>query len=442
MVEIRTGPPGADWNGSGARALAPEARYRLLLEIFHSTRGTLELRETLDRLLDGLQSLVPYDAGGIFVLREEVSQPRPGFLGDQIAGVSWRGFTPRSPFTDPMLREGKGIVGHVIRSGEAVCAPDVRRDPRYIMGRASTRSEVAVPVRLDGRTIGALNLESDHLEAFHAHDVEVLSFFAEATAIAVEKAMLHERLVEAGRVERQLQLAQQVQARLLPNRPPRVRGYELAGVCLPSARVGGDYFDYVPLSDGRLGLVVADVSGHDLPAALIMSAFRTLVRTGLRSERPLGEVARTLDRELLDSTAGAAFVTAVLAVLEPARGCLRYVNCGHHPPFIDRAETEPLWLDRGGPLLGLLDGACFEVGEIHLDPDDRLVIFTDGIVEARNPAGEWFGTDRLVGMVRSNRGLAAGRLVEHMVLEARGFVGVGDFDDDVTALVVRRGLGP
>src|SRR5215510_2958872 len=180
MTETRSVPtmrPMVESNGNGRGTLTPDARCRLLLEIFRSTRGTLNLRETLDRLLDGLRLLLPYDAAGIFILREEVSPPRAGGLGAQIAGVSWRGFTPRSPLTDPMLREGKGIVGHVIRSGEDVCAADVRLDPRYIQARAQTLSEVAVPIRLDGRTIGALNLESDQPAAFHMDDVEVLHFF-------------------------------------------------------------------------------------------------------------------------------------------------------------------------------------------------------------------------------------------------------------------------
>src|SRR5262249_12098103 len=156
MTHVRASSPAhraADGHANGRGTLTSEARCRLLLDIFHRTRGTLDLRETLDRLLDGLKPLIPYDAGGIFVLRDEVSPARAGRLSEQIAGVSWQGFTPRSPLTDPMLREGKGIVGHVIRSGEVVCSADVRLDPRYIEARAGTLSEVAVPIQLDGRTI-------------------------------------------------------------------------------------------------------------------------------------------------------------------------------------------------------------------------------------------------------------------------------------------------
>jgi sigma-B regulation protein RsbU (phosphoserine phosphatase) len=423
---------------NGRPTLTSDARYRLLLEVFHSTRGTLDMHETLDRLLDALQLIVPFDAAGIFVLREEVLPPRPGGLGEHIAGVSWRGFPPRSPLTDPMLREGKGIVGHVIRTGEVVCASDVSLDPRYIQGRSATRSEVAVPIQLDGRTIGAFNLESDVPAAFRTKDVEVLSFFAEATAIAVEKAMLHQRLTSADELDRQLRTAQRVQERLLPTVLPDVPGHELAGLCLPSARVGGDYFDFVPIPGGQMGLVVADVSGHGLSAAIIMSAFRALARTCLRAGQPLDEVARTLDRELPDTTAGREFVTAVLAMYDPASGRLRYVNCGHNPPLLDRPGQPPRWLDEGGPLLGLIEGARFEIGEVQLAPDDQLVIFTDGIVEARSPSGVWFGTERLANLVSADRDQRARDLVEHVVQEARSLSGVHGLEDDATILLLRR----
>jgi len=441
MTELRAASlahPPFDVNRNGRSTLTSDARYRLLLEVFHSTRGTLDLHETLDRLLDALQLLVPFDAAGIFVLREEVLPARTGALGEQIAGVSWRGFPPRSPLTDPMLREGKGIVGHVIRTGEVVCAADVRLDPRYIEGRETTRSEVAVPIQLDGRTIGAFNLESDTTAAFRTKDVEVLGFFAEATAIAVEKAMLHQRLTSADELDRQLRTAQEVQERLLPTELPDVPGHELAGVCLPSARVGGDYFDFVPIPGGQLGLVVADVSGHGLSAAIIMSAFRALARTGLRAGQPLDRLAETLDRELPDTTAGKAFVTAVLAMYDPASGRLRYVNCGHHPPLLDRPGQPPRWLHEGGPLLGLIDGARFEIGEIQLAADDQLVIFTDGIVEARSHAGVWFGTERLASLVAAHRDQRARALVEHVVREARALAGMHGLQDDATMLLLRR----
>src|SRR5262249_8591008 len=156
--------------------------------------------------------------------------------------------------TDPLLRDGRGIVGHVIETGEPVVAPDIRLDPWYVEGRATTRSEIAVPILRDGRVIGALNLESDRLAAFADRSLDLLRCSAGATAMGVEKSLLYQELLEARRIETQLQIAQEVQARLLPEDPPSLPGFALAGLCIPSSRVGGDYYDFIPRADGSLTL--------------------------------------------------------------------------------------------------------------------------------------------------------------------------------------------
>jgi serine phosphatase RsbU (regulator of sigma subunit) len=149
-------------------------------------------------------------------------------------------------------------------------------------------------------------------------------------------------------------------------------------------------------------------------------------------------VARTLDRELPDTTAGRAFVTAVLGMFDPTSGRFRYVNCGHLPPLLDRPGQPPRWLDKGGPLLGLIEGARFEIGEVQLAAGDQLVIFTDGIVEARSRAGAWFGAERIATLVGANRDRSAREIIDHVVHEARTFAGVHELEDDVTMVLLRR----
>jgi sigma-B regulation protein RsbU (phosphoserine phosphatase) len=254
--------------------LTAETKYQLLAQISHEIRDTLDLDEILNHLLDMVGSIVQYDAAGIFVLNEDLvhrGNNRPRAL---IAGISLRGFDPRPNGIDPMLREGKGIIGHVIKTGECVVAPDIRKDPHYLEGREHTLSEIAVPIVRNGRAIGTLNLESDRLDAFGCDDVEVLRFFADAASISIEKAIMHRQILEKERIEEQLKVASNVQARLLPESSPVVPGYEIAGTCLSTYDIGGDYFDYIELPNGDLGIVVADVSGHGIPAALIMAAFR------------------------------------------------------------------------------------------------------------------------------------------------------------------------
>src|SRR5512139_2785329 len=202
--------------------LPAELKYRVLLELSQRASRTLDLPVVLNDLLQALHSAVAYDAAGVFVLNRAV----PLFhRADQnvIAGMVHSGFdAPRTD--DPMLRSGKGIIGHVIHTGEIVNASDVRLDPRYVAGRAATRSELAVPIVSEKGVIGCLNVESDRQAAFSAADAELLEFFASAAAVSIEKALLHRQVLEKQRIEDQLRVAREVQSGLLPGAAPDVPG--------------------------------------------------------------------------------------------------------------------------------------------------------------------------------------------------------------------------
>ncbi len=417
--------------------LGPELKYRLLLEISRKISRTLELQEILDQILESVRLAIPHDAGGIFVLHENVPLA-PGPAANLIAGMASTGFDGRPEASDPMLRSGQGIVGHVIRTAETVLAPDVRGDPRYVPGRSQTRSELAVPIVSNAQVIGALNLESDQPAAFGEADAELLEFFAAAAAIAIEKALLHRQVVEKQRLESQLRIARQVQAGLLPSAPPELAGYDLAAVNLPTWEIGGDYYDYIPLADGRLGLVVADVSGKGVPAALIMATFRAALRTALRRDGCATGVAEEMNRVLLEVTGAARFVTAVYGILDPASGRFTYVNCGHNPPLLLGADGRREVLDRGGPALGLVLAAGYEVGEVTLLPGELLALYTDGVVEPADAAGQEFGRDRLEARLRDNAGRPAGDLVLSVVDATRTWVERLGYADDFTLVVVQR----
>ncbi len=422
----------------GRPRLDAETKVRLLLEIAHRTRGTLELGEVLDRLLDALAATVVFDAAGIFVLSEDVGATA-GRRGALIAGVAERGFDRRRGEADPMLDLGRGIIGHVIRTGEAVVVPDVRRDPRYVVGRRATAAEATVPIALSGRTIGALNVESDAPAAYGEADLAPLDFFAEAAAIAIERAMLHRRLLAVREVESQLRLAQEVQARLLPPAPPRLPGWDLAGASLPSSEIGGDYFDYLSPAGGGLSLAIADVSGKGIPAALVMATFRVLLRTEAARGAGVAATASAVNRLLKDTSGGRAFVTGFYGVLEPERGRLAFANCGHPPPLLLRAGGGTDLLAPSGPLLGVFPDAPFGEGETTLTPGDTLVLYTDGVVEALGAAEEEFGAERLAAAVRAASDRPAADVVTEAVRAIRAFAGRAELADDCTLVVVRRG---
>jgi serine phosphatase RsbU (regulator of sigma subunit) len=420
------------------QTLTVETKYRLLSEINQRLSGTLDLDLILEELLDSVASVIRFDAGGIFILNDDLITVHGQSPRQVIASIVWRGYPAHPAAEDPMLSHGHGIVGHVIRTGRHVVASDVRLDPHYVPGRENTLSEIAVPILIGGRTIGALNLESNRLAAYDESDADTLRFFADAAAVSIDKAMLHRRLMEQERLEEQMRLARIVQTRLLPAHAPEVPGYDVAGVCVPAFDIGGDYYDFIDLPDGRLGLTIADVSGEGIPAAMIMTAFRALLRTHARRVEKPDCVAGLLNQLLPDFTGHVDFVTAFYGVLDPATGAFSYVNCGHNPPFIIHQNGEVQYLSDGGPLLSILDEVVYASGEVELDAGDTLILYTDGIVELFDDAYQEYGLDRLRAIALRNQSAAAEDLIDRILTDARDYAQRYAFSDDLTLLVVRR----
>lgn len=420
--------------------LSLETKYRVLVEISQKLRDTLDLNEILNHLLDTLRRLTHYDAAGIFVVNRDVDViyqrgQRPRSL---IAAIAQRGFDSNPGGRDRMLSRGDGLVGDVIRTGEAAVVPDVRVDRRYVVGRTGTLSEITIPIQLNDHIIGALNLESDRLAAFDENDLEFLRFFADAAAVSIDKAVLHKQLIEKENTDRQLRIAHEVQGQLIPKRPPSIPGYEIAGTCLPTFEIGGDYFDYVELDGGNLGIALADVSGHGVPAALVISAFRALLRTQARGCQDPALVAQAVNQTLPEFTGASDFVTAVYGVLHPASGLFAYTNCGHPPPLFFRTNGDIELLKLGGPALGILEKQTFECGHHPLEPGGLLVMYTDGVTESFGTNGSPYGLERLVRCVRQSMDLPVPQIIDAIVASVRSYSGTEGVVDDFTLVIVRR----
>jgi sigma-B regulation protein RsbU (phosphoserine phosphatase) len=416
--------------------LDPAFQYRLLREISQKIGRTFDLRETLNHLLESLRSAVEYDAAGIFVVNRSVPFGG-GPQGHLISGMATIGFD-RPAEDDPMLRFGKGVVGHVIRTGETLVVPDVRLDQRYEEGRKASASELAVPIISGGQVIGALDLESDRLAAFTPADAELVEFFSIISGLAIEKAVLHREVLEKERIEHQLAVAREVQAGLLPSTPPSLPGWDLAAVNIPTLAIGGDYYDYIPLSGGRLGVVVADVSGKGIPAALIMATFRATLRKEVRKRARIRGVVDQVNQALLGAHGTSRFVTLVYGVLDPLTGSFTYLNCGHNPPLLLRASGELEILSRGGTALGLFAEMSLDPATVALRAGDQLVFYTDGVTDAGDGSDSAFGVERLEGILRGCGRQRAEDVIRTVVEATRSFTGREHYDDDFTLVVVKR----
>jgi sigma-B regulation protein RsbU (phosphoserine phosphatase) len=407
-----------------------KAENTILYQVGLKLNQTLDLEETLGRILDLIAEVLPYDAAGIALIGREAPV---------LEMISSRGYAPGSE-TELTLKVGEGVSGTVAKSGEPLLIPDVRRDPRYVQARPATRSEVAVPMISEGQVIGALNLENDELDAYRARDAQLLLRFANQAAISVERARMHRELLRRQRLNDEVQLARRIQESFLPESDPELPGYQISGRMLASLEVGGDSYDAIRITETQIGLMVADVAGKGVPAALILASFQAALRSEVRHHYEIREVVENVNRLLCQTTRPEQFITGVYGVLDTAAGVFTYSNAGHDPPILLHEDRSIEWLGVGGLILGFDPKAQYEQGRVTLRPGDLLVLYTDGAVEAVDGAGEAFGTDRFVAALVAHAGQDARTIrlaLEEAVLRHCG----GKAQDDVTLLVLRVG-GP
>jgi sigma-B regulation protein RsbU (phosphoserine phosphatase) len=246
------------------------------------------------------------------------------------------------------------------------------------------------------------------------------------------------RELAAQRMEEELRLAGIIQDRLLPSSPPMLDRLELAGMSLPAREIGGDYYDYLLLDDGRLGLAVADVSGKGTPAALLMSAFRAALRSQDLGELGPAEVMARINRFIHESVDPGKFITAFLALLDPATGEIRYANAGHDAPLVVASDGSVTELTGGGLILGMLPQIVYDEAVTVLDRGALLAIFTDGVTEAQDPAGGFYGAERLAEVLQRLRARPCADILHGLTEEIAAFAGEGPQSDDITVILARR----
>lgn len=307
------------------------------------------------------------------------------------------------------------------------------------------RHLMAVPIESDRDRRGVLlvgDKESRHgIGPFGADDRRTLSLFANQAAIAIENARLHRQALEKERLEREMELAAEIQRQILPERLPEVAGWELIGWNRPARQVGGDYYDLVLLEGGRLGFAVGDVTGKGMPAALLVSTLHSAL-TLLRDRGELSPaLVERLNRHVCESSASNKFITLVLGELDPASGRLTYVNGGHNPGFLLRAGGEVERLTSSGLPLGLMAAGAWRAESVQLAPGDLVCCYTDGITECASPDDEELGEARLVELLRSHRGGPLAEIVDAIDRTTVDHAAGLPQGDDQTVVLIRRAAG-
>jgi serine phosphatase RsbU (regulator of sigma subunit) len=340
------------------------------------------------------------------------------------------------------IRISRSVIDEVVTNGKSVLTSDAQADPRFMGGTVmlqGVRSVLAVPLGVGANVFGIIYADSPLSDNRFTEDhLKLLTTLASVAAIRVENARLTEEQMERERLEREQQVASEIQQRFLPAAAPQIEGWELQGISFPCYEIGGDYYDFIQREDGKLVVALGDVSGKGTAAALLMSSLHAAIHAQADTHDSISETIGAVNRYLVESIPPNRFVTLFYAELDPQKGALTFLNAGHNPPLIVHAGGTMEQLAAGGLPLGIMTDAEFREGRTQLRLGDVLVIYSDGVSEAVNPNGEEFGPTRLYEVVARNLDASASGIRDRIESAVTKFCQGTPAADDITLVIVKR----
>ncbi len=413
-------------------AESSSTRLELLYRISQTINSSLDLDVVMESLMDEV----------IFATRAE-----RGFLmlydeNNQLSFRTARGMDQQD-IEESEFKISRGIVERAAKDATPLLTSNAQLDQRFDT-RASVklyglRSVLCVPIIQKEKTLGVIYVDNRFQNGiFMQEDLELLTSIASSAGIAIDNARLYRIAVEKGRMERELQMAREVQVNLIPAVTPSIPGWDLAACWKPAHEVSGDFYDFIPISDGKFGIVLADVSDKGMPAALFMTLSRSIIRSVAgENDRLDEEISKANSLIWRDSREG-TFITLFYALLKPANGEVAYVNAGHNPPLLVRTNSkkfEPL--KRTGMAAGVEGDTRYSQASVTLAAGDYLVMYTDGVTDAQI-GDAFFGEERLKATIRKHIGQSAQKMIEALEKEVCDFTDNSEPVDDVTILIARK----
>src|SRR5271163_4093862 len=397
-------------------ALESSERRHAVIELSTIVEATKRLNSTLDlaELLNIILQLTTRHTG---------AERGTVFLVDRERNEIWSLVGLGLDQHEIRLPISRGIAGWVAEHGETVNLEDAYADPRFesevdIRLGFRTKSLLCLPIRSKhGEPIGVLQLLNKKSGPFTHADENLLRAISDHVALALENAQLHRDLLHKQRMERDLALARSIQLGLLPERPPELEGFEIGVAHRPSLEVGGDYYDFIALAPDTILTVVADVEGKGVGSAMVMANLQATLHALLAHLHSLERLVASLNDMMLTDTRGQKFMTMFVALLDQPHRTLHYVNAGHVPPAVVRANGAVDYLREGGMMVGLFPSQHYDRGYVRMEPGDIFVGCTDGITEAMNKQDEEYGQQRLVELVAKERALPAAEIVKSALTE-------------------------
>jgi len=345
---------------------------------------------------------------------------------------------------------GQGVSGEVAKIGRHVILQGQEALPggpesRQLVSGAVLSVPLVLPatdlIHEEDKVLGVMTLVGKPSgEIFTAGEAQLANTIMTQVTVAIHNSRLVERLQSTERVQQQMEIASRIQQSLLPKHPPELPGIAVAGTVIPTTKIGGDYYDYLVDRDGQLNLLIADASGHSLASALMITMTRSILRHELMRSRPLDRVMFNINQVMFgDLVKAEMFISLFCACYNPETRQLSFVNAGHNPPFLQRNDHQhPEKLNGdAGVILGILEDAIYQEHTTTLNPGDVLLMYTDGVIEARNPAGQQFGEERLQELLQKYQSLPSDKLWQRIHQAIHRHINGAEQHDDITLLVLK-----
>lgn len=415
---------------SQLEALRNIKRLRRILEASKLLNSTIDLAQLTGIILKIVREEVHVDRGTVFVSDRDRREIR-SLVAQDVEGE------------EICLAFGSGIAGTVAMTGEAVDIPDAYADSRFdpsvdVRLQYATKDVFCMPIgNREGQTVGVLEL-LNRANPFQEDDLEFLHSVSMHIGLALENAWLHRQLLEKRKMEQELALARDIQQNLCPGLPDSCSGVQIAASSTMCEAVGGDYLDYYQLTNGRFIVMLGDVSGKGIGAALVMTSLHATCRALLRHVDSLERIALILNESLIETTKAQTFVTLIAVLVDSTSRKLHCVRAGHLPPLLLDGDGHSQWLERGGGLpIGLFTDLKLGLEIYDVPQGSTVVLYTDGVTETECTTGEHFGSARLEALVRAHYAETAAGIHNTVRGSLKTFMGQCRQTDDSTLVVLK-----
>ncbi len=407
-----------------------------LYDLTGQLSGTQDLEQTLKKLAKSIVKITKSKACSLRILNPQSSE---------LQSKARYGFSKKY-LTKGTVKLSESQIDSVALSGEPVYIADMASDPRVLYPQDARAeglaSGLALGMMYKGEAVGVIHLYTAKRKKFGRFELALLRAVASVAAAAIENARLYSDSLQAKEMERQVRMAAAVQRQMIPQKAPEITGLELAGIYVPCLGLAGDFYDYIALPKGNLGIAVADVSGKGVAAALRMASTRATLRAQVGKVFEISEVMQNVNEAFCLDVDPADMVTPFVSmfygVVDMANRRMTYANAGHEPPLLLR-DGKVVHLGEGGPVLGIDPASTYYQDVVQLQVGDVLVICTDGLIEAINFQAEQFGSKRVLQAAQAKANDSAEHIAKHILWEMRRFAGLTERLDDITIVVAKIG---